>query len=149
MEKLILVRHGNYNGSVISDSGRQQMEILARKLQLELQDKRVLIISSTALRAIGSAEVFSNVLGISFEQDEKLWSDNDHWRDHSQLLELIRARQEDADVIILVTHLEYTEEFPAYYGKEELKVNWNQREIEKGEAWIIDCIKKTLLHITR
>lgn len=47
----------------------------------------------------------------------------------------------------MVTHLEYVESFPAYWCKHALGVKLRSYEIKKGEAWVIDCEGKRVMHL--
>lgn len=150
MERLILFRHGRYNGSLeLSDEGRQQMEVLAEKIRPELSGgKRALILSSTAPRARQSAEVVGGILELAIELHEVLWSDNDHVEDFDATLALIQDRQEEADVLILVSHLEYVEDFPRFFGRKVLDVPVQSMDPGYAEGCIIDCASKTVRLLT-
>lgn len=147
MRLLIVVRHGNYDDEYnLSPKGREQMQKLAESLQSLTNGNKVLLLSSTAKRASQSAEVISQMLSVSFEEHEILWSENCHPENKPSLLEFVRARKQEAEIVILITHLEYADSFPAYFAREELKINLGNTwppEPEKGQACLIDCISKS------
>ena len=147
MKTLVIVRHGDYNGPRLSDRGRNQMKTLGEKLQTLINGSSVLLLTSIAGRAKESAEVLGSVLGVGFEEHEILWSENSHRENLPGALELVRSRKDEADVLILVTHYEYVDEFPAYFANQELGVQLRSNLIGKGEAWVLDCQQKTLEHV--
>lgn len=148
MKKLILIRHGDYSGDKLNEVGRKQIIDLTNVLKEEyLNDESILLMTSTALRASDSAKVVSEILKIDYKEYKTLWSDKNHKENHEALLELIKSKQNEAETIILVTHYEYVEEFPAYFASKELDIEWSDKLIGKGEAWVIDCQAKTREHV--
>jgi phosphohistidine phosphatase SixA len=97
------------------------------------------IVSSAAPRASQSAEVLSTVLGVPFETHDILWSDNRHSEDEEAAYNIIKSKETD-DIVVAVTHLEYSRDLPSYFAKRN---NWGVRvayeETEKGHAWVLDC----------
>ena len=149
MKRLIIVRHGNCNeDGYLDDNGRRQMDYISRRLKSKFTDNpRVVILTSTADRAKESAEILGKIFEVEIEPHEVLWSDRERRTDLSNLLYLVRSKKDIADVIILVTHLEYTEEFPYHFGKNELGVgHFPFRELGNGQFWDIDCEQKTILY---
>jgi hypothetical protein len=148
MKYLILVRHGSYDkyDGRISSFGKECISNLTRNKLKGVVDsnEKTIIISSTAPRALDSAEIISDVLNIEFEENTILWSDAEHRKNFDNVLEMVRSYKEETDVLILVTHLEYVESFPCFFGRFELGVELDSDEIGKGEAWAIDCKNKTL-----
>lgn len=144
MKKLIIVRHGHYGHDFcLSHFGKRQIEALAKELHVHIGDKkRALILSSTAPRAHGSTEVLSEKLKINHELHDVLWSEAGRQEDLPKTLELVRKQKGRVDFLILVTHLEYLEYFPDYFGKHELglKTRIMHGHLPKvGQALIIDC----------
>jgi len=110
-----------------------------------INGNRVILLSSTANRACQGAEILSEVLGVEYQPHEVLWSDSMYPEDCTKVLELVRRHKNRADIIILVTHLEYGEGFPSHFGQHELDgTNLDGRGIEKGQAWLIDCQTKQM-----
>lgn len=149
MQRLIIVRHGEYGGNDrLSEYGKEQITQLGEKLKATVNGGRVVILSSVAARAVDSAEILGKTFGVEFEQHDVLWSENRHRENLPKALELVRSKKDDADILVLVTHLEYVERFPSYFGEEELgNPSFPHREISKGTAWDIDCNQKTITQV--
>ena len=147
METLIVVRHGDYNHNGLSNYGREQISSLSNKLKPFINNAPHLILSSTATRAIESAEIIAKIFNAPYEEHEILWSESRHPEDFPGTLELIRSRKHEIKVITLVTHYEYVESFPEYFAKKELDAKLYSHLIGKGEAWAIECNNKTIQHI--
>lgn len=150
MKKLIIARHGAYGDDLnLSPFGQQQMMSLAKQIKGHINGDRVVILSSTAPRAQQSAEILAQHLGVIHQLHDLLWSDSDHPHDHHEALKLVRTHKDSVDVIVLVTHLEYGEEFPQFFSNRELNgTRMDGNGIGKGQAWIIDCELKRMLLIT-
>lgn len=118
MKKVFLVRHANYRSGDdpgISDDGRNQSQILAQKIKAQLGDGDVVIWSSSAKRARETAEIIQkNLQPASMVVEEKLWSDNKHRHDFAWLKEKLNGFKEGN--LIIVSHLEYVNDFPAVLG---------------------------------
>lgn len=150
MKHLIIARHGHFGLDYkLSDRGRAQIVILADKLRSFTEGKKALILTSPAPRAHESAKTLIAVLGIESEVHDILWSDEEHDWSMPKALDLIKSRQMVVDTLILMTHLEYVENLPYWFGKEFLQVELRSRDIDRGEAWVVDCQKKTLTHIAQ
>lgn len=144
MQRLIIVRHGDYGGRSLTAFGREDIAKLGERLKSTINGGRILILTSTAIRARESAEILSQILGVEIEENEILGSE-DYMEDMEATLGLVRSKKEAADVLILVTHMEFVEEFPSLFGKEELGVDYfPYRAIGKSEAWDINCEQKTI-----
>ena len=143
MEKLILVRHGAYFGNLhLSPEGVKQIKNLAPKLKDLTQGKKVAIFTSTAIRTKESAAILAEQLGCPVEEWPVLGSDA-YWVERIEaLMEQVNARASDFDVIIMVTHMEYTDQFPYYFGREMWKIELPFDRLSKGEAIVIDCVAK-------
>ena len=147
MKKVIVVRHGYYRGVDLHDIGRQQIRELGNLIKASVYGGTTQLFSSTAPRAAQSADILSEILGVGVELHDFLWSGPDGPEgcrtNLSKTLDL--CKQSSADVIILVTHLEFTERFPKFFAEEMLNMTpgFPEQEIRKGEAWVIDCEAKT------
>jgi len=150
MKKLVIVRHGTYGADdKLNDDGRKEINLLAENLKKVLFDGIVKVLTSPADRARESAEIICSVLGVGeCEQHEVLWSDEDHLEDYDKAFDLIKDQAEDSDILILVTHFEYADHLPEYFAQEVLKKKINSWKIKKGEAFVLDCEKATLTHIS-
>ena len=147
IKKLILVRHGQYdNAGHLTDYGREKIKILAKKLKQLVDDEMlVVVLASPAERTSESAEVISKMFGVEFEKTDSLLSEGALYpMNLSRALELVKSKDK-ADIIILVTHFDYVADFPKYFSERELGITLPSIEIGKGEAWVVDCLKKTLI----
>lgn len=148
MKQLIIVRHGDYKGDGhLSDQGKKQISQLTFRLKSLLNGDAVTIMSSTAPRAIDSAEIISNILGKNFEKHEILWSGGSRTQNHEAVLNLLGDYEEEADTIILVTHYEYVKEFPKHFAARRLDTVWAEKTLDKGEACVINCKEKNLWYL--
>lgn len=123
MKKLFLVRHAAYihGGSdpVISRQGERQALLLALKIKGHLEEGSVTIWSSSAKRAEGTAQIIKQQMQLGMQLtemmiEEKLWSDNSHKHDFDWLEEKIKNFK--GDNLIIVSHLEYVQDFPGHLG---------------------------------
>jgi len=148
MKYLILVRHGEYDRAYhLSSNGREQVVALAEKLKSFVNGSSVIIFTSIADRARESADILCSFFGVDYEKHEILWSENDHPANFLGTLNLVRSNKDRADILILVTHIEYVEDFPSYFTENELGTKLRSTSVGKGEALVIDCQQKTLTHV--
>ncbi len=146
MKKLIVVRHGQYdNTGHLSDAGHEQIRVLASKLKKLIDENMsIVVLTSPASRARESADIISNVLGVKTEESDVLLSEGIlHPMNLSRALEFVKSKDK-TDIIILVTHFDYVADFPKYFSEKELGIELLSIEIGKGEAWVVDCLKRTL-----
>ena len=149
MEILVIVRHGNYgDDDRLNDTGRKQMSEMAEKLRSFVGNMRTLVFSSPVDRAAEGAEIIAKALSVPLEMQEILCSERRHPHNYPGLLEMIRARQDEADCLILMTHLEYANGFADYFAKHE----WDGVEVPyigvaKGQGAILNIVQRTLVKI--
>ncbi len=148
--KLLIVRHGAYNEDNmhdmhLSDAGKTQLNGLSKKIVAMVGDKKAAILSSTAHCAHESAAIIAERIGCDFEKHEILWSERDHPDNFPGTLDLIRPYLDDTDVLIMVTHYEYVEDFPRYFAKEQLQADIYSHLISKGMMWVLDWSEKPTL----
>ncbi len=139
MQKLIVVRHGEYEGRQLTEQGRNQIAKLAPKLKARVEGATFIILASTSIRGQQSAEILAEHLGGEPELHEVLSSEPDHPHNHEALLELIKLRQNEADVLILVTHYEYAHGFPSYYAEKAFGENLQHHTVGNGQAVVLHC----------
>jgi len=60
---------------------------------------------------------------------------------------LISNHPNQADVVVLVTHLEYADGFPWFSADKVFGKALPTEEISYGGAWLIDCEQKILKNI--
>ncbi len=157
MEHLFVVRHGSYydygaNCDRIDSFGREQMERLGKVIRSILRQGSAYIVSSTAPRALDSSGVLAVELGLpsEFEQIPYLWSGLDspedsfyHDRNQDKLIAIVNERRDKADGLVVVSHLEVTDNFPSFFFQREFGINDSVPGIEKGQAVHIDLQKKS------
>lgn len=150
MQKLIIVRHGDYfRSGGLSPFGRVQINALATRLRPIIEEgATILIATSPAPRACESAQILGDQFGCDPEAYEVLLSDEDHYEDLDAAYDLIESLEDLADVIILVTHYEYAELLPyCFVSKKRFGIDAQTQVIPKGTAWVINLNDKTLTHV--
>jgi phosphohistidine phosphatase SixA len=148
MKKLILIRHGEYdfNTGVLTPCGVKQVQDTAKSLKslLGLGKQTLFVVSSTAMRALDSAVILiewwgldNTKLGESYQLSTFSHPENLHCLyDFVDFLEDNKAM----DILVFVTHLEYTSNFPAFFFKKRFgRRIVNRIPVKKGGGVIIDC----------
>jgi phosphohistidine phosphatase SixA len=150
LKKLIVVRHGDYscrkNGvTLLTEAGKASMELLAKKLIPHMQGE-VIVRSSPAVRALQSVAIISKESGFGYDICEGLWYADEHRypEDPDKVLKLILSLADTTDVIVLMTHRDYTSLLPAYFSALFLNTRLESSPIDYARAAIIDCENATL-----
>lgn len=135
MNKIIVIRHGAYDGKTgsLNDASRQQVIALAEKIKGISGDGSCLILSSPAKRAEETAAVIAERFGTCFQQCAQL-SGEAHF---DQIAGLVKESQSLAETIIVVTHggqaifltSIFVSDFPEHFNC--------------GQAYLIDLEAKT------
>lgn len=139
LERLIVLRHGDYCGKKLNQNGIDQIESISEKIRDIVAGRGVVVLTSTAGRAVHSAEIVSEYLGVDAQPHAILWSDDEHVDDIPGAYDLILSYIDHADVIVVVTHYEYVMDLPEYFANRQLDCNLESRVIEKGHAWDLNC----------
>ncbi len=141
MKLLILVRHGEYaeDTGTLTAKGREQIGILTEKLKQIIGGIRVIIFTSPAPRAKESADILSHAFGGGTPDAHYKLSPGEDNFDPARLLDLVRIYKDSAEVLILVTHVEYAEGFPKYYVREVLGEEITSGGVFTGEACVVNC----------
>ncbi|KND50079.1 MAG: hypothetical protein AB203_03765 [Parcubacteria bacterium C7867-008] len=155
MQKLVLVRHGEYSTvdgqHLLNDEGRQQMSVLATKLKALIGGQRAVLHTSSAPRATASAAILADALDVPCEEHLELWSGGDgvgHYPDtHAMVLQIMEWAKE-YDVLILVTHMEFVERLPIKFANLVFKTAIREVHIPKGHAGVIDCDTKLMSQVS-
>lgn len=148
-EKIIIIRHGEYDEDTgrMNYIGRNQMERLIPKIKAYISgEANVLFLTSSAPRAEGCARVISDLLDISYEATEYLWSDKRHIQDNARALDYMTQKAEEknqATAVIVITHLEYAGSFAEFIMEEANKDFLTHYGLEKGEMLFMDFEKET------
>lgn len=149
-KRVIVIRHGHYGQDHnLSEQGKNDIANLAIKLLPEIQGEDIICLTSMAPRALQSAEILQKKwaeqgVETQFEKKYEIWSGNDAGRERRRLQEdeqkkvsvhdfdwLQQFIEKDYhEVIVVVTHLEFVEDFPELLGM-------RGKEIDKGTAMIL------------
>jgi phosphohistidine phosphatase SixA len=151
MDKLILVRHGEYDHVdgqyLLNDKGLQQMLILAPKLKQLVGSTRAAVHTSSAPRATASAAPLADALGVRAEEHRELWSGNDGIGcnpDMRATLLLINEWGASCDVLVVVTHMEIVDRLPDIFVSHVFESWAPSVRINKGQAGVLDCATQTI-----
>lgn len=140
MEKLLITcRHGAYDEATyhLNNDGKWQMKALAACLKPVIEDRTMCVLSSAADRAIESAEILRDDFGLNaIERHELLWSESGRRPDYEKVKALVKRMLLTSDIVILVTHLEYTNGFSRYFIDETVGKTLGSFELQKGQARI-------------
>lgn len=145
LEQICIVRHGIYGSDDrISDEGKDQMRQLASALkECWTGLAPITLLTSTAPRAQDSAEILEGILTpAAIASYDCLWSGGDsrHTRKYGDMPavhKLVTEHGPSAKGLILVTHLEVSEDYPSYFFQTELKREQHFKELRKGSAYLI------------
>jgi broad specificity phosphatase PhoE len=148
---IYVVRHGHHTNGYLDSLGKSQIAVLAKELKLRISEKASLrIISSTAARATESAEIIAKSLNARSEgTDSMLWTGPDGNKScHlDETLEMINST--DDEVVIMVTHYEYSEEFPSFFASKVWgDKGFSETSLNNGQAWCINCNDNTITLIS-
>lgn len=146
MKMLVLVRHGSCGpDGRLDEIGYGQAVALATRIK-EMVEREghssISMLCSTAPRALDSADVMGHVLGrmlIAREDHPAFWADDEHSHDFREGLSLIERAGENADVVIVVTHLDYANYFASFMARER---GWESHlpnfSVRYGEAVVVN-----------
>jgi phosphohistidine phosphatase SixA len=135
-ERIYLLRHAQAYSHVddgeLTRQGKKDAEQLAIRLKEDLGETPVEIWSSPALRAVETTRIIvkAKVQGPAVRYEEKLWCDNRRKHDFKWLQDMIVAS--DAKDIVIVTHKEYVNKFPASIGYEVNEIEYAQGVLISG-----------------
>jgi phosphohistidine phosphatase SixA len=147
LETLIIVRHGNYQGSPesrrtpLSTDGRRKI-VQLRATLLPYYQGIVAVCTSPFLRCWQTAELLAEPAQVQPEPFEELVSGGGVPADLPNTLELVRRKGAQASVVIVVAHLECVLGFPGYFGTQELDTAFKTHTPQYGQAYSIDCQAK-------
>jgi len=154
-KNLILIRHGeSYDKPPyeLSFNGERSIKVLSNRLLFHIKGDNHVFITSIAPRALKSAQILQEQwanAGFSIDYDPRyeIWSGPDAleeqlsdklvkvW-DIDWLISFIKSI--DSGIIIVVTHLAFTQKIPIILG-------FKERNIIKGYARIFDLISQSEL----
>jgi broad specificity phosphatase PhoE len=148
--KIILVRHGEYGGTEahLSKSGINQIQALGEKIRNHInEEKSIRIFYSPLNRTMESSIIIGDILEVKKIENRRLLILNEGPKenDFQQILDLVHSQIEDmVEVLILVTHMEYTNVFPEYLSKNDFSgINLKCPGVSKGQAIVINYNDQT------
>ncbi|MCL5411570.1 MAG: phosphoglycerate mutase family protein [Patescibacteria group bacterium] len=149
MRYLIIMRHGEETeNDFLGFAGRLKVTAVAKRITAIVKGP-VVVISSPWEGACETAEILAKKFKAELRISDILFASSGKDEDCFAAAALVLAEKEGTEAVILVTHLKYAKSFPSYYGKHFLGgVRWESKELDKGEAWLIDCDAKILQKIT-
>jgi phosphohistidine phosphatase SixA len=115
------------------------MRKIAGYIKEHSKDSLVYLASSDVKRAIESAKVLSDELSLhsAFDKNAYLYDGpNKH------IMDLIDKKRRNADVCIVVGHLDFVDSFPSEFYNSEFGTNDSIRGLYRGEAIHIDLEKR-------
>lgn len=154
MKQLIIVRHGHYsrdpalNADSLTEAGQSAMTALCQRLAPIVGETFLHILTATDRPSMQSTDVIARRFGALISRQKELLCDRDHPENLDVVLDLIRNYDEPAEILVLVTSFRYARDFPRHYGRAELKITVpDAKTIDKAEAVVIDCDKKTVSYV--
>ncbi|MFC1598737.1 histidine phosphatase family protein [Patescibacteria group bacterium] len=143
MKNIILVRHGKDEKNSLTQLGRNQIQQMAIYLKTDLKlSGKIHLICSPLKRAMQSAEIIANSLGLKMYPDE-LFDDNlEYSSDLQKAVADILEIGSDFDHVIVVTHQPATMGLPIYLLKTCFPDNPENPYVPptiNGKANIFDC----------
>ncbi len=138
--KKILIRHGFHDPGTgyLTKQGEEQMRQLAARLTPHVTNEKSLLFSSIAPRAIASAHVLSDELKVPFEATRNLGESDGSLRKIERLLTLFSEHQDDAEVIMAVTHEPVILEFLFAYHRSDPSFIFRGVSYRQGDGLLID-----------
>jgi hypothetical protein len=143
MKYLVLVRHGDYENSILTERGRKQAEELGAILREKI-DGISIVLSSTLSRARETSLILArHLLG---DEEFRVYScfgpSNGHRPDKEverKALELVEEYGLSFDAVVISTHWEFATFFPFAWGR-RLGINVKLHPIPPGAAYFIDVM---------
>ena len=148
MKKLIIIRHGDYDDKtgLLNNNGARKIRTVAEVLGMYLEGN-TRVLSSTAPRAVQSAGIICDELDLTYEQHDVLWVDHAHPENFQGVFDLVQAASPHVDTIILVTHYDYGQYFPTYYGKRVWSKKLPVESLNTGGMRILDTARQEVMTI--
>jgi phosphohistidine phosphatase SixA len=151
LQRIIIARHGAYIGSngelVLSNEGKRQATRLAEKLKGVATGKTV-VITSSARRAVETAEIIARALSVPYMPTEALWTDalHDGVR-NADLPPIIERFAEGATTAIIVAHFDHgfaLADRLAEHFLDSYELHGKQESLGHAEACVLDLKTKII-----
>lgn len=144
MNKLILVRYGQYENGHLTKEGVDTMTLAATRLKEYVSGKQVSYVSAKSDRAYESICVISGIYSSKASVYEELYAAEEdgvlpECEKAARLLKTIGAV---CDVVVAVVSREYIETLPSYLLGKKTKTS-----LERGECLVIDLESKSIVSL--
>ena len=146
MRYLILVRPGDHEPGGLSPRGQEQIRKLSEEFAHMVIGKPM-ILTSPAPPANDSAQMLLFFFDGKVQEDKLLYSSADTNLNLPGAMKLVRQYEGAAETIIVVTHEEYLNSFPAYFFNAEFEMGATYPFIKEGEALAISRTHKSITHV--
>ena len=147
MEKLIVVRHGNYHKKTgrLTKVGEKQIEKLANFIK-KTCDGSYYFASSDAIRAADSARILRSGLGSrkGITLLKELFDEGVYLKLYKarKIHNIIFERQNEADNLILVSHFSVATGYSTYFMQKEFGEIRGIDNVPMGKAVLVDIVNK-------
>lgn len=137
--KIILVRHGDYDGGELNPLGIHQIRGVAEEIrELFPQLDGAVVFGSPLLRAKQSAEIIADEVGLPGIQIKE-WLASRRIINELDVFDVVHP---DVEVLIAVSHLPEIEDVLEHFGEKFGVDAWF--DVDKGSAFLIDLEAKEI-----
>jgi len=147
MQKIIIVRHGEYDkdDKTLTEDGKSSIASLARRIAKLTKGYETKIFYASSTRTQQTAEILAELLEAKCEKLEILECSTTHHR--TRFVDLVRDTISDnSDIAIWVTHETQVATLPGLFGRfdRQLAIGFFDNYLVPGEAFVIDLHEKTM-----
>lgn len=145
LKKIVIARHADYihSGEKV---GNGQGKDLADRLGSFIGPESIVVLTSNVDRAWLTAKPICRKFGLQhyIESDILHWIEPADAVKAPQALELIEQHAEGAEIIIVITHLDYLNWLPAALAEKHLGIVFTGGDRGYARGWVIDIETKTI-----
>lgn len=147
MQKLIVVRHGNYKRETgrLTSVGEKQIEELANFIKKACNGSYYFA-SSKADRAKGGVRILRDALDYKkyFENWDELFDEEDYLilDKADKIHQRVNDIRDKADNLVLVSHFSVATGYPTYFMQKEFREIKGIDNVPMGKAVLVDIVKK-------
>lgn len=139
MSHLFIVRSGERCHSGLSGHGQGSMRQLGQKLATIVGGLPVVLLTSSAPRAIASAQILSDIFSVEAQNCPCLCCPSGTSPDLEGLYGVVReCLLYGAEALVLVTHAPVAAQYPRHHAKEFWELPICLYSIDRGSAWHFD-----------
>jgi len=150
MEKLVLVRYGQYENDQLTDEGKAVMRAAAERIKEFLGQTKPLVITASTNRAIESAKIVGDALetGQVGAYPEIYAADEEgRFADCAVAARLIETLGAKNPVIVAIASREYIDMLPSWILENELGSGEIKTSLNRGEALVLDYKTRTVSYL--